>query len=160
MKKIIGIKVENEPGILTRIAGMFVRRDFNIETITVGKTREDGISRIIISVDVDEKALDQMVKQLYKVMEVQKVTIHDENSIISELCLVKVAIPNDKARQELLDYVEVYKVKIVDITVKSAIFQVVGTPDKIDSFLELVKKFGIKSVSRTGLTAMQRKEEK
>ncbi len=156
-KKIIGMLVEDRPGVLTRIAGMFSRRGFNIDTIAVGKTSKPGISKMIFTVIGDERTLEQVEKQVNKLIDVIKVSeLHPDDSIMTELCLIKVSISNEKVKDDLLKYANVYKVKVVDITPKSIIFQIVGDTKKVNSFIELVKKYGIKEISRTGTTAMVR----
>lgn len=156
-RHIIGMIVEDTPGVLTRIAGLFTRRGFNIETITVGKTTKIGVSKIVISVIGEDNVLEQIEKQCNKLIDVIKVnelTTHD--AIICELCLLKITIANDKAKDEILKYAEIYKTKISDLTPKSVILQIVGDTGKIDSFIDLVQKYGIKELSRTGLTAITR----
>src|SRR3989338_6503405 len=156
-KHVISMLVEDQPGVLTRIAGMFARRGFNIDTITVGKTTKPGISKMVITVIGDDSVLEQVEKQVNKLIDTIKVTeMLEENSVIKELCLIKVAIPNAKAKEEILRYTKIYKTKIVDITQKSVTAELIGDPDKIDSFIELMKQFGVKEVSRTGATAVSR----
>lgn len=156
-KHVISMLVEDQPGVLTRIAGMFARRGFNIDTITVGKTSNKGISKMVISVFGDDRTIEQMEKQINKLIDTIKVTeLPEKTSIIRELCLVKVAIPNKKAKEDILRYTKIYKTKIVDITPKSITAQIVGEPDKIQSFLDLMAQYGIKEISRTGVTAILR----
>lgn len=156
-RHVIAMLVEDQPGVLTRIAGMFARRGFNIDTITVGKTTKPGISKMVISVIGDDETLEQVEKQVNKLIDTVKVMEMPEGkSVIRELCLVKVAIPNKKAKEEILRYTKIYKTKIVDITPKSVTAELIGDPDKIDSFIELMKQFGVKEVSRTGATAVSR----
>jgi acetolactate synthase-1/3 small subunit len=101
--------------------------------------------------------VEQVKKQLNKLIDVIKVSeFPAEESVIRELCLVKVAVPNKEAKTEIMNYAKVYKTKIIDITPKSMALEVIGTPEKIDSFLELIKSFGIKEISRTGVTAVSR----
>ncbi len=149
--------VEDQPGVLTRIAGMFSRRGFNIDTITVGKTTKKGISKMVITVIGDDRTLEQVEKQINKLIDTVKVIeMPADKSIIKELCLLKIALPNKKAKEEVLRYTKIYKTKIVDITQKDVTAMLVGDPDKIDSFIELMKPFGVKEVSRTGVTAVSR----
>ena len=154
---ILGILVEDRPGVLARISGMFARRDFNIDTITVGKTNQQGISKMIISMKGDQKTIEQVKKQVNKIVDVIKVSeLGQDESIISELCLIKIAIKNVRDKQELIKYSEIYKAKITDLTPKSIILQIIGTPKKVDSLINLVKSYGIREISRTGITAMSR----
>jgi acetolactate synthase-1/3 small subunit len=156
-RHVIAMLVEDQPGVLTRIAGMFARRGFNIDTITVGKTTKPGISKMVITVIGDDATLEQVEKQINKLVDTIKVMeMLQSNSVIRELCLVKVAIPNKKAKEEILRYTKIYKTKIVDITQKSVTAQLIGVPAKIDAFIDLMKQFGIKEISRTGVTAISR----
>ena len=154
---IIGMLVEDQPGVMAKISGMFARRGFNIDTISVGKTSTPNVSKMVFTVIGDDRVIEQVTKQVNKLIDVLKVVeFLPDKSIITELCLVKVSISNEKAKDELLKYAQVYNIKAVDITPKSLIFRIVGEPQKIDSFIELVKKYGIKEISRTGVTAMAR----
>ena len=156
-KHVIAMLVEDQPGVLTRIAGMFSRRGFNIDTITVGKTTKKGISKMVITVIGDDATLEQVEKQINKLIDTIKVIeMPSDKSIIKELCLLKIALPNKKAKEEILRYTKIYKTKIVDITQKDVTALLVGDPDKIDSFIELMKPFGVKEISRTGVTAVSR----
>lgn len=156
-KHVIAMLVEDQPGVLTRIAGMFARRGFNIDTITVGKTTKKGISKMVITVIGDDATLEQVEKQINKLVDTIKVMeMPSDKSIIRELCLLKVNLPDKKAKEEILRYTKIYKTKIVDITQKDVTAELVGTPDKIDSFIELMKPFGVREISRTGVTAVSR----
>ncbi len=156
-KHIISMLVEDQPGVLTRIAGMFARRGFNIDTITVGKTTVKDISNMVITVIGDEAELEQVEKQMNKLIDTIKITeMSEQNSIIRELCLIKVAISNKKAKEDILRYTKIYKTKIVDITQKSVTAELIGVPAKIDAFINLMKQFGIKEIARTGVTAITR----
>jgi len=136
---------------------MFARRGFNIDTITVGKTTKPKISKMVVTVIGDERTLEQLVKQINKLVDTIKVMeLPEKTSVIRELCLVKVAIPNKKAKEDILRYTKIYKTKIADINTKSVTAQLVGTPDKIQSFLDLMSQYGIREVSRTGVTAIPR----
>ena len=156
-KHVISMLVEDQPGVLTRIAGMFARRGFNIDTLTVGKTTKKGISKMVITVIGNDATLEQVEKQVNKLIDTVKVMeMHPDKSVIRELCLVKVAISNNKQKEEILRYTKIYKTKIVDITQKYITAELIGTPAKIDAFIDLMKQFGIKEVSRTGVTAVSR----
>ncbi len=156
-KHVIAMLVEDQPGVLTRIAGMFARRGFNIDTITVGKTTKPGISKMVISVIGDDETLEQVEKQVNKLVDTIKVIeMPEESSVIRELCLIKVAVSNKKSKEDILRYTKIYKTKIVDITNSSITAELIGDPDKIDSFIELMKQFGVKEISRTGVTAVSR----
>jgi len=156
-KHVIAMLVEDQPGVLTRIAGMFARRGFNIDTITVGKTTNPGISQMVVSVMCDDETLEQIQKQVHKLIDTIKVNeMSEESSVIRELCLLKVSLSDKKKKEEVLRYSKIYKTKIVDITPKHVTCELIGEPAKIDSFIELMKQFGIKEVSRTGVTAIAR----
>ena len=156
-RHVISMLVEDQPGVLTRIAGMFSRRDFNIETITVGKTTKKGISKMVITVMGNDARLEQIEKQVNKLIDTIKVVeMPEDKSVIRELCLLKIAIPNKKAKEDILRYTKIYKTKIVDITQKEVTAELIGVPAKIDAFIELMKQFGIKEISRTGVTAISR----
>ncbi len=151
----ISMMVEDQPGVLTRISGMFARRGYNIETITVGKTNSKGIAKIVITVLGDDHTLEQVEKQINKLVDVTKV-IEVGSGIIRELCLIKVNTPDKKTKDMLFDYSKVYKAKFVDVNHDSMTLELIGVPEKIDSFIEMVKEYGIIDISRTGVTAMQR----
>lgn len=153
----ISMLVEDHPGVLSRISGMFARRGFNIDTITVGKTMKDGFSRMVITTHGDDRTLEQVEKQINKLVDVIKVVeLPERSSILKELCLIKLAVKNENSRQEILGYVDVYKAKVDDITSKTITLMLVGKPDKVESFIQLVSKFGIKEISRTGVTGIPR----
>jgi acetolactate synthase-1/3 small subunit len=156
-RHVISMLVEDQPGVMTRIAGLFARRGYNIDTITVGKMPTKGISKMVITVLGDDRILEQIEKQVNKLVDTVKVMeMPDEKSVIRELCLVKVSIRDKKAKEEILKYNDIYKTKIVDITTKAITVEMIGLPEKIDSFIELMKQFGLKEVSRTGTTAITR----
>ncbi len=158
-KHVISMLVEDQPGVLTRIAGMFARRGFNIDTITVGKTTKEGLSKMVVTVIGDDATLEQVEKQVNKLIDTVKVMeMPSDKSVIRELCLLKVSISNKKQKEEVLRYTKIYKTKIVDITQKYVTCELIGEPAKIDSFIDLMKQFGIKEVSRTGATAISRSQ--
>jgi acetolactate synthase-1/3 small subunit len=160
-RHMIGMLVEDKPGVLVKIAGLFSRRGFNLETITVSKTTNPGISRMVFTIQGDDRILEQVNKQVNKLIDVIKVAeLNPEESVANELCFVKINIPNKKAKNEIMNYANIYTdVKAVDITPKSIIYRVVGSTGKIDSFIDVVKHFGIKEISRTGITAMMRGQD-
>ncbi len=149
--------VEDQPGVLTRIAGLFARRGYNISTITVGKTAKKGVSKMVITVKGDTETLEQVEKQVNKLVDTIKVSeMRETSSVIRELCLLKISITDKKAKEEVLRYTKIYKTKIVDITQKAVTAELIGAPAKIDAFIDLMKQFGIKEISRTGVTAISR----
>ena len=154
---VINALVEDKPGVLQKVAGLFTRRGFNIDSITVGESEVEGLARMIITVKADQKLLEQVTKQLNKLVDVIKIKDITENAVKRELCLVKVNIPNEKARAEIMQYVNIFRAKIVEMFVKKLlIIEITGDIEKIDAFLSLLKGYGIKKISRTGLTAMSR----
>jgi len=155
--RVVSAIVENKPGVLHSVANLFRRRNFNIESITVGATEDKELSRITITVNADEKTLDQVVKQLDKLVDVVGVTELDPNSIVTrELALVKIKVPSSKERSDIINCVQVFRGRIVDVSPESLIVEITGTPDKIDAFLNLMKMFGIIELARTGITALAR----
>lgn len=152
----ISILVNNQPGVLQRVSGLFGRRGFNIESITVGESEEHGLSRMVIVTQGDEKTLEQVSKQLYKLIDVIKVIDLSSNPMVSrELALIKVNA-DAAARPEILSVIETFRAAVVDIGPNSLVVQVVGDSDKIDAMVELLTPYGIKEMSRTGVTAMIR----
>ncbi len=155
-KHIIGILVEDHPGVLAKLSGMFSSRGFNIDTIIVGKTAIPGISHIIISLMGDDKTIEQIEKQVNKLIDTIKIIdLSPKHSVVREHCLVKVA-SNPKTRADLINISKLHKTSVIDISNSSMIIEVVGKPEKINNFLELMRKYGIKEISRTGINAMQR----
>ncbi len=153
---IITALVEHRPGVLFRVSNLFRRRNFNIENITVG-TVDPTTARMTIVIKGDEKVVEQVVKQLNKLVDVVRVsTLDPENSVIRELALVKVHAPNSTARGDIVQFAEVFRGRVVDASRESLIVEITGTPDKIDAFIDLMKTYGIKELARTGITAMMR----
>jgi len=153
---VISTLVEDKPGVLQKVAGMFNRRGFNIDSITVGNSEIDGLSRMVITVHADEKGLEQVTKQLNKLIDVIKIKDITKKAVKRELCLVKVNIPNAKARAEIMQYANIFRAHILDVTEESLMIELTGDKDKINAFISLVETFGIKRIARTGLTAMSR----
>lgn len=155
--KVIAAIVENKPGVLHRISNMFRRRGFNIESITVGHTEKKGLARMTITLDGDDKTIEQVVKQMNKLIEVVKVNYLDsENIVARELALVKVKVPDAKSRSDAINCVEVFRGRVVDVSPSTLTIEITGTSDKIDAFLNLMKSYGIMELARTGLTALSR----
>ena len=153
---VISTLVEDKPGVLQKVAGLFNRRGFNIDSITVGVSEVEGLSRMVISVHADEKGLEQVTKQLNKLVDVIKIKDITKNAVKRELCLVKVNIPNEMARAEIMQYTNIFRAKIVDVTEETLMIELTGDAKKINAFISLVEGYGIKKISRTGLTAMAR----
>ncbi len=155
-KHTISVLVNNQPGVLQRVSGLFGRRGFNIESITVGESEELGLSRMVIVTTGDDNTLEQVSKQLYKLIDVIKVVDLSSNPMVArELALIKInAEPS--MRPEILGIVETFRAAVVDIGPGSLIVQVVGDSEKIDAMVELLRPYGIRELSRTGVTAMIR----
>lgn len=155
-KHTIAILVNDQPGVLQRVSGLFGRRGFNIESITVGSSEEVGLSRMVIVTTGDGNTLEQVTKQLYKLIDVIKVIDISSNPMVArELALIKVSA-EPAARPEVLGVVETFRAAVVDIGPQSMIVQVVGDTEKIDAMVELLKPYGIRELTRTGVTAMVR----
>lgn len=152
----ISVLVNDQPGVLQRVSGLFGRRGFNIESITVGQSEEIGLSRMVIVTLGDQHTLEQIEKQLYKLIDVIKVVdLSSKPMVARELALIKVkAEPSE--RPEIMGVVETFRASVVDIGSTSLLVQVVGETQKIDAMIELLRPYGIKEISRTGITAMIR----
>ena len=153
---IISTLVEDKPGVLQKVAGMFNRRGFNIDSITVGNSEVEGQSRMVITVHADEKGLEQVTKQLNELIDVIKIKDITQKAVKRELCLVKVNIPDVKARAEIMQYTNIFRAHILDVTEETLMVELTGVKEKINAFISLVEPFGIKRIARTGLTAMSR----
>jgi acetolactate synthase-1/3 small subunit len=148
--------VEDKPGVLMRVASLFRRRGFNIESLTVGYSEAPGLSRMTIVVDGASAPVEQVEKQLYKLIDVVKVTdLSHEDMVARELAMLKVRC-NNVNRHELLDIANVFRADVVDIATNSIILQVVGDEDKIDGLVKMCEPYGIRELSRTGRIAMVR----
>jgi acetolactate synthase-1/3 small subunit len=155
-KHILSILVENKPGVLTRIAGLFARRGFNIDTLAVGPTDDERLSRITLTLDGAMHPIDQVTKQLHKLINVLKIRDLDPGSQVSaELLLVRVAGEGEK-RDEALQIAEIFNAKIVDVDRRQLTLRVVGTNDKLEALLELLQPLGVLEVVRTGTIALGR----
>ena len=156
MRHTLSILVEDKPGVLTRVAGLFARRGFNIESLAVGTSEDPALSRITIAIDGDAQPVDQVTKQLHKLINVIKIRDLDpQASVAAELLLVRVSGEGEK-RTEVLQIAEIFKAKIVDVDRRHVTLRVVGTTDKVEAILELLKPLGILEVVRTGTIAIGR----
>ncbi len=156
MKHTLAILVENKPGVLTRVAGLFSRRGFNIESLAVGVTENADTSRITIVVSGDDHVLEQVEKQLNKLIDVIRVSdIPPDESVSRELALIKVGV-DSTTRAEVMQIVDVFRAKIVDVGIKSLVVEVTGDEGKINAIEQLLRHFGIKEMVRTGKIAMNR----
>lgn len=155
-KHILSILVENKPGVLTRVAGLFARRGFNIDTLAVGPTDDESISRITLTLDGAVHPIDQVTKQLHKLINVLKIRdLEPEETLARELALFKLAV-DGSARAEVMQICDIFRAKIVDVTKRSVVVEITGTDDKIEAFERLVRPFGLVEMARTGEIAIAR----
>jgi acetolactate synthase-1/3 small subunit len=155
-KHVLSILVENKPGVLTRISGLFARRGFNIDTLAVGPTDDPTLSRITMTLDGANHPIDQVTKQLHKLVNVIKIRDLEPGDTVSrELALFKINA-DGSSRQEVMQIVEIFRASIVDVTRRSIIVEVTGTWEKIEAFEKLVRPFGIIEMARTGEIAISR----
>jgi acetolactate synthase-1/3 small subunit len=159
-KQIISMLVYNNPGIIMRISGLFTRRGFNIETIGVGKTKKNGMVRLTITTLVDDHAFDQIQKQLYKIIDVVKVSPIDAiNSVKKEMAMIKIKF-NDSTRDKLIQTISVFKGKIVDTSLDGLIVELTGTVEKIESFIDMIDCNNVIEIARSGIVAINRWKKK
>ena len=152
----ISVLVEDKPGVLTRIAGLFSARGFNIDSLAVGPTETDGLSRMTIVINVESKPLEQVTKQLNKLINVIKILEHEAGSAVErELMLVKVRASGDD-RARVMEIAEVFRVNIVDVTASTLTLEATGKPEKLEALLSLLQDFGVVELSRTGRIALAR----
>lgn len=156
MKHTISVLVEDEAGVLTRIAGLFARRGFNIESLAVGPAEKVGISRITMVVPGDDRTIEQLIKQLYKLINVLKVQdISYIPCVERELMLIKVSATASN-RAEVIELSQVFRARIVDISEETLTVEVVGDPGKMVAIIQMLNKFGIREIARTGKIALIR----
>jgi acetolactate synthase-1/3 small subunit len=154
---VIATLVENKPGVLYEVSNMFRRRNFNIDSISVGPIETDDLARMTITVRGDDRIIEQIIKQLNKIVAVIKVSILDPLNIVSrELALVKLHTADAEARSDLIQYVNIFRGHIVDVSKESLIVEITGDSEKIDAFIDLTRPFGLKEMTRTGITALTR----
>jgi acetolactate synthase-1/3 small subunit len=156
MKHIISALVENKPGVLAHVAGMFAARAFNIDSLVVGRTEDPSLSRMTIVVIGNDRVLEQVRKQLAKIIPVVKVQDYAGQPVVArDLMLIAISAPPEK-RAEILSLIEMFKGKVVDIGQKFVMVEVSGPEEKIEAFINVCKPYGIKSLARTGTIAMVR----
>ena len=155
-KHVLSILVENRSGVLTRIAGLFARRGFNIDTLTVGPTEDDQISRVTLTVDGALHPIDQVTKQLHKLINVLKIRdLEPSDTVARELALFKISADGAQ-RSELMQITEIFRGKVVDVTKRSVVIEITGTTEKIEAFEGMVRPFGLIEMMRTGEIAISR----
>ncbi|MDX2270615.1 MAG: acetolactate synthase small subunit [Cyanobacteriota bacterium] len=156
MKHTLTALVQDQPGVLTRIAGMFARRGFNIDSLTVGETERPGISRITMVMAGNEYDVEQIIKQLYKLIDVLKVTdITHTPCVERELMLIKINA-SPETRSDIMDVAQMFRARIVDVAEESLTLEVTGDPGKMVAIIKMLSGFGIREIARTGLVALVR----
>ena len=158
-KYILSVLVENHSGVLSKIAGLFTRRGYNIDSLTVSITEEPSISRMTIVVGGDEQITEQIVKQLNKLVDVIKILeLNPDRSVSRELALIKVSAEQSK-RSSITEMVNIFRCNVIDMDAKSMIIEITGDEEKVSAFIELMKPHGIREIVRTGLAVLQRGAE-
>ena len=152
----LSVLVEDKPGVLTRVAGLFAARGFNIDSLAVGPTDEHGLSRMTIVVNVESKPLEQVTKQLNKLVNVIKILEHEPDGTVErELALVKVKAEGE-ARARIMEICDVFRVSVADITHRTVTIEASASPKKLEAFIDLLEDFGIVELARTGRVALGR----
>jgi acetolactate synthase-1/3 small subunit len=155
-KHILSLLVENKPGVLARIAGLFSRRGFNIDTLTVGPTEDPNVSRITLTVDGAVHPIDQVTKQLHKLVNVIKIRdMEPEQTIAREMALFKVSAAVEN-RAEIMQFAEIFRAKVIDVSRRTLTIEVTGAADKIEAFERMVRPHGLVEMARTGEVAITR----
>jgi acetolactate synthase-1/3 small subunit len=156
MSHVLSLLVEDKPGLLTRVAGLFSRRGFNIESLAVGKSEIDGLSRITVVVDVEELPLEQVTKQLNKLINVIKIVELDpDQSVLREHLLIKVRVDNT-TRSQILEAVNLFRARVVDVATDALVIETTGDSGKIQALLRVLEPYGIKEIAQSGLLAIGR----
>ena len=156
MSHVLSLLVEDKPGLLTRVAGLFARRGFNIESLAVGKSEIEGLSRITVVVDVEELPLEQVTKQLNKLINVIKIVELDPaQAVTREHLLIKVRVDNI-TRSQVLEAVNLFRARVVDVATDAVVIEVTGDSGKVAAFLRVLEPYGIKEIAQSGLLAIGR----
>ena len=156
MKHTLSVLVENKPGVLTRVAGLFARRGFNIDSLVVAETENPAVSRMTITVDEQDQPIEQVTKQLHKLINVIEISDLDpESSVVRELVLAKIRVSPEN-RSEVIEIVDIFRGNIVDVSRESIIVEVTGSTQKLSAFEDLVRPYGIRELVRTGKVALPR----
>lgn len=156
MRHVLSVLVENEPGVLSRVAGLFSGRGFNIESLNVAPTLEEGVSHMTIATRGDEQIIEQIIKQLRKLITVIKVVDFSELAAVErEMLFIKVNAEG-ALRGEILRTVEIFRCKVVDVSMNEMTIEATGDHDKLEAIISLMQRFGIKEIARTGTVAMRR----
>ena len=153
---VLSMLVEDRPGLLTRVAGLFARRGFNIESLAVGKTEVPGLSRITVVVDVDERPLEQVTKQLNKLINVIKIVeLEPASSVQREHMLIKVRVDN-QTRSQILEATNLFRARVVDVTTDALVIEVTGDSAKCQALLKLLEPYGIREIAQSGMVTLAR----
>ncbi|MFQ6051330.1 MAG: acetolactate synthase small subunit [Candidatus Hydrothermarchaeota archaeon] len=156
-KHMLSVLVEDKPGVMQRVSGLFRQRAFNIDSIAVGPCEKEGFSRITLVTSGDEKVLEQVRKQLEKLVEVIKVSeMNPDECVVRELALAKIHAPTGAIRSEIIQYANIFRASVVDVGPETLTIEITGDPDKIKAFLDMMKPFGIRELVRTGITSITR----
>jgi acetolactate synthase-1/3 small subunit len=159
MRHVLSILVANNAGVLGRVVGLFSRRGYNIDSLSVGTSEDIRFSRITVSVQGDDQVVDQIQKQVAKLIDVQEVIeLKPDSAIYRELCLVKVDA-NATTRSDIFNVANVFRANIIDVSVRTLTMELTGDMDKINAFIEIMKPYGVAEIVRTGLTATARGEK-
>ncbi len=159
MNRTLIARVEDKPGVLNRVASLFRRRAFNIESLTVGHTETAGVSRMTIVVDSTRTDAKKVAQNLYKLINVIRVEdVSDQPAVMRDLALIKVQTPDSRTRSELMQIVETFRARVVDVGVGTLIVEATGTEEKVNGLVEVLRPFGIMEMVRTGQVAMVRGE--
>jgi acetolactate synthase-1/3 small subunit len=155
-KHVLSLLVENKPGVLARIAGLFSRRGFNIDTLAVGPTEDPDVSRITLTVDGAVHPIDQVTKQLHKLVNVIKIRdMEPDSTVAREMALFRVSAPVE-SRAEIMQFAEIFRANIVDVSRRTLTIEVTGSQDKIDTFERMIRPHGLIEMARTGEVAIAR----
>ena len=155
-RHVLSLLVEDKPGLLTRVAGLFARRGFNIESLAVGHSEIEGLSRITAVVDVDELPLEQVTKQLNKLINVIKIVEQDDDSSVArELVLIKVRA-DASVRSEVIETVNLFRAKVIDVSPEAVTVEATGTRSKLDALLKMLDPYGIREIVQSGVVAVGR----
>jgi acetolactate synthase-1/3 small subunit len=155
-KHTLSVLVENRPGVLTRVAGLFARRAFNIHSLAVGPTEHEGISRMTVVVDVDDLPLEQVTKQLNKLINVIKIVeLEPEASVQREMLLVKVRA-DLQTRSHVLETVELFRARVIDVAPDAVTIEATGSPEKLEALRKVLEPFGIRELAQSGLVGIGR----
>ncbi len=156
MQHVLSVLVENEPGVLSRVAGLFSGRGFNIESLNVAPTLEEGVSHMTITTSGDAQIIEQIIKQLHKLITVIKVSdFSEQRAVEREMMLIKVHAEGDN-RSEILRTVEIFRCRVMDVGINEMTIEATGNQEKLQAIINLFQRFGIKEIARTGTVSMRR----